>query len=82
MQGRPLECERRVDYGLDVGGAGIAITVPCMLGQRTCHLTPPCVEQPRLRASEARPLFVLIAVRWGTRKDILHFFAHGVALSH
>src|SRR5262245_48530098 len=82
MQCWPVERERRIDHGLDVGGAGIAITVPCVLGQRACHLTPFASSNRVFKRLTAHPLFELIAVRWGTRKNIIRFFVYGVASSN
>jgi hypothetical protein len=73
MQCRPVERERRVDHGLDVGGAGIAIAVPGVLGQWACHFTPLPSTKRVFERLTGRLLSELIAVRCGTRKDILLF---------
>src|SRR5918994_1654138 len=68
MQGRPVERERRVDHGFDVGRAGIAITAPRALGQRAYHVTLSLSSHRVCERLTARPLLSLIAVRCGTRK--------------
>jgi hypothetical protein len=40
LQGWPVERERHVDRGFDVGRAGIAVTIPRAPGQRAYHVSP------------------------------------------